>query len=232
MASLFFIVPAGGVGARMQADRPKQYLMLTESQSVLAATLSLLKSQGEHTIAVGISPDDGYFASLDLPKDLLRYDAGPNRSDTVRLGLQAIEHLAQNDDWVIVHDAARPGLTPKELQQFIHQVMTEPDSIGGIMALPAVDTVKQVNARQITQTIDRSTIHLAQTPQMFRYGVLKAAYEHALTHDLAVTDEASAVEALGHHPFVYQGYPHNFKITQPTDLRLMQFLFSERTLSE
>lgn len=232
MASLFFIVPAGGVGARMQADRPKQYLMLTESQSVLAATLSLLQSQGEHTIAVGVSADDGYFANLDLPKDLLRYDAGPNRSDTVRLGLQAISHLAKDDDWVIVHDAARPGLTPEELKQFIEQVMKEPNSIGGIMALPAVDTVKQVHAQQITQTIDRSTIHLAQTPQMFRYGILKAAYEEALTGNLAVTDEASAVEALGHHPFVYQGYPHNFKITHPTDLRLMQFLFSERTICE
>lgn len=233
MANIFFIIPAGGIGSRMQADRPKQYLKLLD-QTVLESTLELF-----HAIiniksgALGISANDAYFPTLNISKDkLITYDAGETRSDTVFLGLKALQNIAKPDDWIIVHDAARPGLTTEELELFITEVMYEENSIGGIMAMPAVDTVKQVAHGQITQTIDRDTIYLAQTPQMFRYQYLYQAYEEALTKKLAITDEASAIEALGYQPYIYQGYSHNFKITHPTDLRLMRFLLKERKLCE
>lgn len=234
MANIFFIIPAGGVGSRMQADRPKQYLKLLDDQTVLENTLRLFQSlENVHSGALGISTNDAYFPALNLSKDkLISYLAGETRSDTVFLGLKALANIAKPDDWIIVHDAARPGLTNEELELFITEVMYEEDSIGGIMAMPAVDTVKQVAHGQITQTIDRETIYLAQTPQMFRYQYLYQAYEEALTKKLAITDEASAIEALGYKPYIYQGYPHNFKITHPTDLRLMRFLLEERKLCE
>lgn len=234
MANIFFIIPAGGVGSRMQADRPKQYLKLLDDQTVLESTLNLFQSlENVHSGALGISENDAYFPTLNIPKDqFITYSAGETRSDTVFLGLKALANIAKPDDWVIVHDAARPGLTHEELELFITEVMYEEDSIGGIMAMPAVDTVKQVAHGQITQTINRETIYLAQTPQMFRYQYLYQAYEEALTKNLAITDEASAIEALGYKPYIYQGYPHNFKITHPTDLRLMRFLLEERKLCE
>lgn len=234
MANIFFIIPAGGVGSRMQADRPKQYLKLLDDKTVLESTLSLFQSlDNVHSGTLGISTNDAYFPDLNLSKDnLITYSAGETRSDTVLLGLKALANIAKPDDWIIVHDAARPGLTNEELELFITEVMYEEDSIGGIMAMPAVDTVKQVAHGQITQTIDRDTIYLAQTPQMFRYQYLYQAYEEALTKKLAITDEASAIELLGYKPHIYQGYPHNFKITHPTDLRLMRFLLEERKLCE
>lgn len=234
MANIFFIIPAGGVGSRMQADRPKQYLPLCNGKTVLESTLGLFQSiENIHKGALGISDNDAYFPTLNVPMDrLITYHAGETRSDTVFLGLQALANIAKPDDWVIVHDAARPGLTNEELELFIIEVMYEEESIGGIMATAAVDTVKQVAHGQITQTIDRETIYLAQTPQMFRYQYLHQAYEEALTKKLAITDEASAIEALGYKPYIYQGYPHNFKITHPTDLRLMRFLLEERKLCE
>ncbi|GAA5093533.1 2-C-methyl-D-erythritol 4-phosphate cytidylyltransferase [Wohlfahrtiimonas larvae] len=234
MAKIFFIIPAGGIGARMQADRPKQYLQLLDDQTVLEGTLKLFQSLNNINYgALGISKNDAYFPTLKIAKDhILTYHAGETRSDTVFLGLKALAHIAKPDDWIIVHDAARPGLTSEELELFITEVMYEKDSIGGIMAMPAVDTVKQVVHGQIAQTIDRETIYLAQTPQMFRYQYLYQAYEEALTRKLAITDEASAIEALGYKPYIYQGYPHNFKITHPTDLRLMRFLLEERKLCE
>ncbi len=234
MASIFFIIPAGGVGARMQADRPKQYLTLNDNITVLEQTLSLLVQATEikHG-ALGISESDAYFHDLPInQKNLTVYKAGETRSDTVFMGLKALSDIAMEDDWVIVHDAARPGLTREELELFIAEVTYEQESIGGIMATAAIDTVKQVDHNLITKTIDRSTIYLAQTPQMFKYGVLYKAYETALNNDLAITDEASAVEALGYSPYIYKGYPHNFKITHPTDLRLMRFLLQERQLCE
>lgn len=234
MANIFFIIPAGGVGSRMQADRPKQYLTLLNTQTVLEGTLGLFRTL--HNVkmgALGISNDDAYFPTLNIDKaQLITYSAGETRSDTVFLGLKALADIAKPDDWIIVHDAARPGLTSEELELFITEVMYEENSIGGIMAMPAVDTVKQVAHGQITQTIDRETIYLAQTPQMFRYQYLYQAYEEALTKKLAITDEASAIEALGYKPYIYQGYAHNFKITHPTDLRLMRFLLEERKLCE
>ena len=230
MANIFFIIPAGGVGSRMQADRPKQYLTLIHDTTVLESTLSLF--QTNPTIkggALGTSKNDAYISNLSLnTENLTLYSAGETRSDTVFLGLKALANIAKDDDWIIVHDAARPGLTNEELQLFIDQVIAEENSIGGIMALPAVDTVKQVSQQKINQTIDRETIYLAQTPQMFRYQTLYKAYDEALSNHLPITDEASAVEALGYSPYVYQGYPHNFKITHPTDLRLMRFLLEER----
>lgn len=234
MANIFFIIPAGGIGSRMQADRPKQYLELIHQKTVLEMTIGLFQNCSYiQKGVVGISDNDAYFSSLQLNSSkLMTYSAGETRSHTVFFGLQTLATIAKEDDWVIVHDAARPGLSNIELQTFIQQVMSEENSVGGIMALQAVDTVKQVKQHTIETTIDRDTIYLAQTPQMFRYGVLNKAYKHALSNNLSITDEASAIEINGLTAHVYKGYIHNFKITHPTDLHLMRFLLKERELCE
>jgi len=120
MANIFFIIPAGGIGSRMQADRPKQYLKLLDDQTVLESTLNLFQSlDNVHSGALGISANDAYFPDLNLSKDnLITYSAGETRSDTVFLGLKALSNIAKPDDWIIVHDAARPGLTNEELELF------------------------------------------------------------------------------------------------------------------
>lgn len=230
MANIFFIIPAGGVGTRMQADRPKQYLPLNDQNTVLEQTLkTILSLSGIKSGVIGISKEDDHFGTLNIKQNHLRiYDAGKTRSETVFLGLQALKDQANAHDWVIVHDAARPGLSTQEFQQFITESTAQHDSIGGIMALASVDTVKQVSHDTISHTIDRKTIYLAQTPQIFRFKILFEAYKQALEQNLAITDESSAVELLGYQPRIYQGYPHNFKITHPADLHLMQFILKER----
>ncbi len=234
MANIFFIIPAGGVGSRMQADRPKQYLELLNHQTVLETTINIFQNCSYvRSGVIGISDNDEYFPTLQINENKIStYSAGETRSHTVFFGLQALANIANSDDWIIVHDAARPGLSNIELQTFIQQVTSEENSVGGIMALPAVDTVKQVNQHTIEKTIDRDTIYLAQTPQMFRYGVLYEAYDKALSDNLPITDEASAIEMAGYKSYVYKGYAHNFKITHPIDLHLMRFLLKERELCE
>ena len=234
MTNIFFIIPAGGVGSRMQADRPKQYLELINEQTVLETTINIFQNCSYIRGGVlGISNNDEYFTSLQMNQNkFTTYSAGETRSHTVFFGLQALSTIATDNDWVIVHDAARPGLSNIELQTFIQQVTSEKNSVGGIMALPAVDTVKQVNGHEIQKTIDRDTIYLAQTPQMFRYNVLRDAYAKAIAKNLPITDEASAIEALGRTAYVYKGYAHNFKITHPIDLHLMRFILKERELCE
>lgn len=223
----FAVVPAAGVGKRMQADRPKQYLPL-QNQTVIEHTLTrLLQADVFTTIAVAISVEDPFWSELKLSKhsQILTAPGGKERADSVLSALKSLENQASVDDWVLVHDAARPCITAGDIHKLIETLKN--DATGGILALPSHDTLKQVDGFNIQRTLDRRTVWRALTPQMFRYGVLKQALEQT-AGNLAITDEASALELTGLPAKIVEGRPDNIKITQPEDLLLAQFYLEQQ----
>jgi 2-C-methyl-D-erythritol 4-phosphate cytidylyltransferase len=222
------VVPAAGVGKRMNADRPKQYLELA-GETVIEHTLSrLLQAEVFSAIAVAISAEDPYWPELAIAKHdlIITAPGGKERADSVLSGLKAIREQAKDDDWVLVHDAARPCLTTGDIRLLIDTLVN--DEVGGILALSSHDTLKNVQDKDIILgTLDRRTIWRALTPQMFRYGLLKSALEEA-DGNPAITDEASALELMGLKPKIVEGRPDNIKITRPEDLALAQFYMEQQ----
>ena len=217
------VVPAAGVGKRMNADRPKQYLELAGKTVIEHTLLRLLSAQVFTAVAVAISEEDPYWPDLDVSahKKIITAAGGKERADSVLSALKAIRTVASDDDWVLVHDAARPCITTIDIHHLIDSLKT--DEIGGILALSSHDTLKSVQGDNIiVGTLDRSHIWRALTPQMFRYGLLKNSLEVA-EGNAAITDEASALELQGMQPKIVEGRPDNIKITRPEDLALAQF---------
>lgn len=218
------LIPAAGVGARMGTSSPKQYLDLAGT-SVLQRTVNcfLASPQIDHIFVV-VSSDDAYIdqALTAHPKLTILNCGGMTRRDTVQNGLEVIQKFShyQDSDLVLVHDAARPGLTPALVGKLIDAVGD--DVNGGLLALPVVDTVKRRNGNGI-ETVERKDLWLAQTPQLFSIGLLSRALELAIE----VTDEASAVETLGYRPQLVEGAMRNRKLTVPEDLELLTLFFNQ-----
>ena len=219
MSRHYALLPAAGVGARMGVNLPKQYLD-TAGRPLLWHALRVFEA---HTaidaIYVVLSPEDGYWDGYDWSEfgklKVLRC-GGATRAESVLNGLTAMVGEVGQDDWVLVHDAARPCLSARLLERLIEAVAE--DGVGGILAAPVADTLKREGeGRRIRETVPRAGLWGAQTPQMFRHGLLKRALEQAGT---AVTDEASAVEALGQAPRLVEGDITNLKVTYPRDLEL------------
>lgn len=234
---IYFIIPAAGVGSRMGSEMPKQYLEIS-GETILTHTLQLFTSVPEiKGGVVALSSEDSTPLKV-IHERLWRVEGGATRTDSVAAGLSFLAEklLSEGKDlqnvWVAVHDAARPGLTPKELSHFLQSVMIDLPQGGAIMALPAQDTIKLVEGRTIMKTLNRDHIWLAQTPQMAPIELLLAATHKIMQEGANVTDEASVLEYNGFFPKVYRGYHHNFKITYPEDLRLMSLYFSEREKCE
>ncbi|MDO9054512.1 MAG: 2-C-methyl-D-erythritol 4-phosphate cytidylyltransferase [Gallionella sp.] len=224
MTEFHALVPAAGFGARMGHDIPKQYLPLAGAPMIFHAINTLCSCSEIATVFVVLSPDDSLFHEFDWKPfgDKLQtlYCGGHTRADTVLNGLLASE--IEPDDWVLVHDAARPCLTQAHLGKLITELRE--DAVGGILAVPVADTLKRADAQgRIVHTEERAALWQAQTPQMFRAGLLAQALQHCS----AVTDEASAIEALGLHPRLVAGDSSNFKVTYPQDIRLAELLLKE-----
>ncbi|MBN3266219.1 2-C-methyl-D-erythritol 4-phosphate cytidylyltransferase [Bordetella bronchiseptica] len=221
--SLIAIVPAAGIGARAslpgEAAVPKQYRPLVGQPMLRHAVRALLADPRIAQVRVAVSAGDGWVeqALAGLPRTVWRPCGGPTRADTVAAALA--DSGAAADDWVLVHDAARPGLPAQALACLIDACLG--DAVGGLLALPVADTVK-AGRQRVSRTVDRDGLWLAQTPQMFRAGLLRDALAHARAAGLAVTDEASAVEAAGHAPRLVAGALRNFKVTWPDDFELME----------
>jgi 2-C-methyl-D-erythritol 4-phosphate cytidylyltransferase len=211
----------------MQADKPKQYLSLAGKAVLEQTLLRLLGVEQLSGIAVAISQEDPYWPELEIaghPK-VITAPGGKERADSVLSGLRSIRERADDNDWVLVHDAARPCITRSDVDLLIASL--KDDAVGGILALSSHDTLKQVEGRTIHGTLDRTHIWRALTPQMFRYGMLKAALE-AGEGNPAITDEASALELMGYQPKIVEGRPDNIKITRPEDLALAQFYLEQQ----
>jgi 2-C-methyl-D-erythritol 4-phosphate cytidylyltransferase len=217
------VVPAAGVGKRMGAEVPKQYLEIL-GKPVLQHTLErLLGVEAFAGIVVALGAEDGYWPDLPCARHpkIRRAPGGKERADSVLSGLLSLDGIAGPDDWVLVHDAARPCLTTGDVEKLIQSL--EDDPVGGILALPVSDTLKGVDGGSIVETINRSRIWRALTPQMFRFRMLKQALTDAAERGLVVTDEASALELQGLRPKIVEGRPDNIKITRPEDLPLAAF---------
>jgi len=226
--SCWAVVPAAGAGKRMQAALPKQYLVLNGKPVIEHTLARLLQSAVFQAVAVAISQDDPYWPELPISKhaNVITAPGGKERADSVLSALKALQDRAADEDWVLVHDAARPCITVQDILRLVDALKDHP--VGGILALPSHDTLKQVRNAGIIGSIDRTSIWRALTPQMFRYRMLKEALQQAAGNPL-ITDEASALEILGLQPAIVEGRPDNIKITRPEDLALAQFYMGQQT---
>lgn len=213
----FALIPAAGVGARMQAGSPKQYLSIAGKPMLRHALDAFLASPLIAHAYVVVSADDGVIDTV-VPQHgvtVLRC-GGATRMETILNALQALHGSLAAHDQVLVHDAARPGLTPALIEKLITEVGAH--AAGGLLALPVVDTVKRAGPGNVSaRTVPRDGLWLAQTPQMFSYALLHRALSEA-PDPLAITDDASAVEALGLAPTLVEGHPRNLKVTLPRDI--------------
>jgi 2-C-methyl-D-erythritol 4-phosphate cytidylyltransferase len=223
MTEFHALVPAAGFGSRMGNELPKQYLPLAGQPMIFHALKTLCASREISTVFVVLAPDDTMFHTYDWARfgDKLHtlYCGGKTRAESVLNGLLASE--LEPDDWVLVHDAARPCLTEAHLAKLIAELRD--DAVGGILAVPVADTLKRSDAEgRIARTEERAGLWQAQTPQMFRAGPLAQALQQCGS----VTDEASAIEALGLRPKLVSSESSNFKVTYPQDLLLAELLLT------
>ena len=214
------IVPAAGSSRRMAASgQPKQYLQLAGRSVIEWALAPFLERSDCERIVVVLAEQDRHWSELPLARHprISTAIGGTERVDSVRAGLRALVALANDDDWVLVHDAARPCLRATDLGRLIDELAD--DGVGGLLAAPVVDTLKRSDANDRVQaTVSRESLWRALTPQMFRYGVLDRALGAVSDSGAAPTDEAQAVEALGLQPRLVRGDPDNIKITLPEDI--------------
>ncbi|MDQ7015387.1 MAG: 2-C-methyl-D-erythritol 4-phosphate cytidylyltransferase [Gammaproteobacteria bacterium] len=223
------LLPAAGVGKRMQADCPKQYLPLL-NKTVLEQSLDCFLSHPKiKGVVLVLGHEDGYWPDSPLashPK-IRRAKGGQERFHSVLNGLSVLSEQAAENDWVLVHDAARPCLRRADLDRLL-AVLAE-DEVGGLLALPVRDTMKRATSDgEVSETVDREALWHALTPQMFRLGALQAAIEQCIEEGLAITDDASAMERVGFRPKLIEGCEDNIKITRPRDLRLAEIYLLEQ----
>jgi 2-C-methyl-D-erythritol 4-phosphate cytidylyltransferase len=223
----YAIVPAAGSGSRFGGERPKQYLDLLGRPLIYHTLAALTACPDIERVWVVLAPDDPWWPQYDWSGLGAKLDTvrcgGATRAESVSNGLQAAAMVATDDDWILVHDAARPCLSAAMLERLFTELADDP--VGGILAVPVADTVKRADADQrVAATEPRDGLWQAQTPQMFRYGQL----QKSLKNEISVTDEAGAIEAAGLKPKLVRGDSTNLKVTWPADLALAAMILRAR----
>src|SRR5882672_3872887 len=228
---VFALIPAAGSGSRFAGEQPKQYARLAGKAMLWHSARAVCVPPVE-TVFVVLAPDDKSFAVQDWSafagKVQPLYCGGEARRDSVYNGLVSVMNTVDADDWILVHDAARPCLPRRDLDSLLREC--QPDAVGGLLALPVAETVKkaakdEAGVQRIAATEDRAQLWLAQTPQMFRAGLLAQALRRATG---PVTDEASAIEQMGLKPRLVTGSRENLKVTFPEDLALAEACLASR----
>lgn len=227
--SCWAVIPAAGVSRRMGGEVPKQLLKIN-GKTILSYALEVLAAEPMIKGVVLVGPEK------QLPEDILAafpdkpvrtVEGGRERCYSVMNGLLRLAENIANDNWVLVHDAARPCLRRTDLRRLIETIADH--EAGGLLGVPAQDTIKQCNHNRIIRTtLDRTHLWHAQTPQMFKLGVLTHALNSALERGIEVTDEASAMESAGYHPLLVEGHADNIKITKPDDLALVKYYLQQQ----
>lgn len=216
----------------MQAAVPKQYLPLRGRPVILHSVERICTHARVHGVLVGIAMDDAHWPnvkqkSTHLPNLLGAFQGGGQRAETVLNGVNALADQAQETDWVMVHDAVRPCIRHTDIDKLIDAATASTD--GALLALPIGDTVKRTDAEgRARETVARTGLWRALTPQMFRFGALRAALRAALADGHEVTDESAAMERAGKRPRVIAGHPDNIKITVPGDIALAEFILARQ----
>jgi len=222
--ALWAVIHGAGVGAPIAEDRPQEEVQLG-GRTILEHSLGcFLDHPSLKGLVVSVAMDDPYWPTLACAADprIVRVDGGEERSGSV---LNALLYLhgqgASDDDWVLVHDAARPNLSRDDLDKLLFELAD--DSVGGLLAVPARDTLKRADKHgRVLETVDRTPIWQAYTPQMFHLGALHRALADSLVSDVVITDEASAMEWAGHAPRLIEGRSDNLKVTRPEDLEWLR----------
>jgi 2-C-methyl-D-erythritol 4-phosphate cytidylyltransferase len=223
----YAIVPAAGSGSRFGGEKPKQYLDLLGRPLIYHTLAALTACPDIERVWVVLAPDDPWWPQYDWSGLGAKLETvrcgGATRAESVANGLQAAAMVAADDDWILVHDAARPCLSAAMLERLFTELADDP--VGGILAVPVADTVKRADAEQrVAATEPRDALWQAQTPQMFRYGQLQKSLEN----EISVTDEAGAIEAAGLKPKLVRGDSTNLKVTWPADLALAAMILRAR----
>ena len=221
----FLVVPASGIGQRMNSTIPKQYIILEKGLTILDQCLNTILSNDLISgFIVALDKKDSHFKSSDFAKDpklISIATGGKERFNSVLNALNALDQNAKPNDWVLVHDAARPCIRKEDINKLIEEVAD--DKVGGILANRIVDTVKQKNNGGLVSTIDRQKLYIAQTPQMFRYAILKDSIEKAIESNVHITDESEALESLNYSIRIVEGSSSNIKITTQEDIHLANY---------
>lgn len=246
LTKVWLIIPAAGIGQRMQSEIPKQYIKIY-NKTIIEHTLDCFL---EHDNIVGIivvlASHDKHWDSLVVNnpqnKPLASVQGGSNRSESVQQGLNYLSEIQQvsEDSWVMVHDAARPCLSKSDLDSLLE--LCDCDCVGGLLASPVRDTMKRSvvknaslkalsdTAITVTHTEPRENLWHAQTPQMFRLGAIKSAINQCQSSDFEMTDECSAMEFVGEAPVIIESIHNNIKVTTPSDIKLAEFLLDKDRL--
>ena len=227
--NIWSIVPAAGAGKRVGGEVPKQYLSLNDRPLIDWTLKRLLQLEELVRIIVVVSADDSYWPELEVSRHsrIQRADGGAERCYSVLNGLNALEGQARENDWVLVHDAARPCVRVSDIRRLIVKAMDSDD--GAILAMRVRDTMKISNKNnEIKDTVNRDSLWHALTPQLFRFDQLKLALIKAIEDGYEVTDEASAMEHTGKHPLLVEGASDNIKVTLPEDLSLAGFFLDKQ----
>lgn len=217
------VIPAAGTGVRMQTDRPKQYLQLAEKTVIEHVLDTFCAHERISGVIVALSKDDEYWPRLSVAchEKITTVTGGVERCHSVLNCLDLLAEKAATDDWVLVHDAARPCIFERDISALIDSLCADPD--GGLLALPVRDTMKRGSVEnRVTETVNRTDLWHALTPQMFRMQKLNNALHRALDNQQLVTDESQAMELAGYQPRLVRGNTRNIKITHMDDLSLAE----------
>jgi 2-C-methyl-D-erythritol 4-phosphate cytidylyltransferase len=229
IARFWALIPAAGVGKRFGAELPKQYLQLAGRPVIDHAIGPFVDHPRIAGCVVALGTEDGWWADTSAyaahPR-VHRAPGGAERCDSVRRALDVLGGVAGDEDWVLVHDAARPCLRRCDLDALLAALAEEP--VGALLAVPIADTVKRAQGDRVAETVPRTGLWRAYTPQAFRLGLLRQALDHAKAKGQIVTDDASAVELLGLRPRLIEGRADNIKITRREDLPLAAFFMARQ----
>lgn len=225
------VIPAAGSGRRFAATTPKQYAVLGSSTVIELALAPFEKDADCAGIVIAIAADDEHWPVIAARRggNVTTVSGGEQRAHSVLNALRSLATHVHNDDWVFVHDAARPCFSTGDLAALKRELAD--DAVGGLLAVPLADTLKRADvvAPRVAGTVNREGLWRAATPQVFRFGVLFRALESALAAGKLPTDEAQAVEWAGHSPRLVAGRADNLKVTTPDDLQLASAILSTRS---
>ena len=217
------ILPAAGIGRRLGSRTPKQYHSIGGTPVLIHSINRLLEIPEIEHLVVVLHPKDQHWAAFNFKnKRVSTVTGGDERIDSVISGMQFLSEEANASDWVLVHDAVRPCVKQSDIKNLMNQLGES--KVGGLLGVPIDNTVKQLgDNNEIEQTVDRGQLWSAFTPQMFRFDLLKQALSNAVSANLDLTDEASAIEAMGLKPIIVPGDRSNIKITYDSDLELARY---------